>query len=319
MGALVLRRGMSMLAMLLALSLVMFALLRLSPGDPVLAYLDPSVSYTPADLAAMRARFGLDQPLPVQFLSWVGHAAEGDLGVSTQHERAPVRALIAERIGPTLLLMGTGLVAATAIGLAAGVLASLRPGGAFDFFSGTLGSLGISSPAFLTALLGLFVVAVRLRWAPSGGMTAPGAAATPGEVFRHLWLPAGIFALAQAPQTMRFARSAMLETLGQDYIRTARAKGLKERWIIVRHALRNALIPVITLVGANIGVAIGGAVFIESVFNWPGMGLLLVNAVEARDYPLIMGTALVIGACVLVANLLADIACAAADPRLRAG
>jgi len=316
--ALVIRRAAGAAAMLLALSLVMFVLLRFAPGDPVAAYMDPNASYTEADLAALRSRFGLDRPLPVQFLGWAAAVAQGDLGVSMQRERAPVRRLIAARIGPTVLLMGTGLGTACLLGLLFGVAAAARPGGTADVLLGLAGSLGLSTPAFLTALVGLFVFAVRLGWAPAGGMTAPGAPATMPEVLRHLALPATLLALAQAPMTMRFARAAMIEALGQDYIRTARAKGLTELRVLGRHALRNALLPVITLTGANLGAAVGGAIFIESVFNWPGMGLLLVGAVEARDYPLVMGTGLVIGACVLAMNVLTDLACAAADPRLRA-
>jgi len=317
-AALMLQRMAGALAMLVALSLVIFTLLRLAPGDPVAAYMDPNASYTEADIAALRSRFGLDRPLPLQFLAWAGAVAQGDLGVSLQRERAPVRRLIAQRIGPTLLLMATGLGAACLLGLLLGVAAAARPGGMLDILLGMASSLGISTPAFLTALVGLFVFAVRLGWAPAGGMTAPGAPATVPEVLRHLVLPATLLALAQAPMTMRFARAAMIEALGQDYIRTARAKGLTELRVLGRHALRNALLPVITLTGANLGAAVGGAIFIESVFNWPGMGLLLVGAVEARDYPLVMGTGLVIGACVLAVNVLTDLACTAADPRLRA-
>lgn len=303
--------------MLALLSVVVFALLRAAPGDPVAAYLDPNVSYTEADVAALRHRFGLDRPLAVQYLDWAWSALRGDLGLSVQRERAPVARLIASRIGPTVLLMGTGLLVAHALGVLLGVVAAVRRGGAVDVALAAVSSLGISSPAFLTALLALFLFAVRLGWAPSGGMTRPDEVPSWGTVAAHLVLPALVFAVAQMPQTLRFTRSAMLESLGQDYTRTARAKGLVERLVVARHALRNALLPVVTLVGANVGAAVGGAVFIESVFNWPGMGLLLVGAVEARDYPLIMGTALVIGACVLAVNLLTDLLCAAADPRIR--
>jgi peptide/nickel transport system permease protein len=180
-----------------------------------------------------------------------------------------------------------------------------------------ISSLGISSPAFLTALVVLFVFAVRLHLAPSGGMTTPGVPVTAGDVLAHLVLPASVLAIAQATLTMRYMRAAMLEEFGRDYVRTARAKGVTETLVITKHALRNALLPVVTLIGANIGTAVGGAIFTESVFNWPGMGLLLINAVEQRDYPLIMGAALVIGTFVLLVNLATDLACAAIDPRIR--
>jgi peptide/nickel transport system permease protein len=304
-------------AMLVALSVLMFGLLRATPGDPVAAYMDPTAAYSAADIAALRHRMGLDQPLAQQYLDWATAALHGDFGYSTQHDRQPVSAMIAERAGPTLLLMATGLILSTSLGIGAGILAALCRDGPLDVALAVVGSLGVSSPAFLTALLGLFVFAVRLGWAPSGGMTTPGVPTTIGDLLAHLALPAAIFAVGQATLTMRYMRAAMLEVMNHDYIRTARAKGVGELWVICKHATRNALLPVITLTGANIGAAVGGAIFIESVFNWPGMGLLMVNAVEARDYPVIMGSALVIGLFVLLINLLTDVVCAAVDPRIR--
>jgi len=311
------RRLASSAAMVVALSVLMFCLLRLTPGDPVDAYMDPLAALTEADVAALRARLGLDKPLPVQYLAWAKAALQGDLGYSTQHERAPVITLLAERAGPTLLLMGTGVLLAVLLGIVAGVVASIRRDGPVDITLAVVSSLGISSPAFLTALVILFVFAVRLHLAPSGGMTTPGVPVTVGDVLAHLVLPASVLAIAQATLTLRYMRAAMLEEFGRDYVRTARAKGVTETVVIAKHALRNALLPVVTLIGANIGTAVGGAIFTESVFNWPGMGLLLINAVEQRDYPLIMGAALVIGAFVLFVNLATDLVCAAIDPRIR--
>jgi peptide/nickel transport system permease protein len=303
--------------LLVALSVLMFGLLRLTPGDPVLAYIDPTAPMSEADLAALRGRLGLDRPLPVQYLAWADAALHGDLGFSTQHERAPVARLLAERAAPTLLLMGSAILLATVVGVAAGIAGAVWRDGPLDLALAVVGSVGISSPAFLTALLGLFVFAVRLGWAPSGGMTTPGLPDSFPDVLAHLVLPACLFAFAQATLTLRFMRASLLEVLNADYIRTARAKGVREFFVVMKHALRNALLPVVTLIGANMGAAVGGAIFIESVFNWPGMGLLLVNAVEARDYPLIMGAALVIGAFVLLVNLGTDLLYAAIDPRIR--
>jgi peptide/nickel transport system permease protein len=213
--------------------------------------------------------------------------------------------------------MGAGILLATVLGVVAGVVAAIRRDGPVDLALAVVSSLGISSPAFLTALVVLFVFAVRLHWAPSGGMTTPGVPVTAGDVFSHLVLPASVLAIAQATLTLRYMRAAMLEEFGRDYVRTARAKGVTEMRVIAKHALRNALLPVVTLIGANIGTAVGGAIFTESVFNWPGMGLLLINAVEQRDYPLIMGAALVIGTFVLLVNLATDLVCPAIDPRIR--
>lgn len=302
--------------MMVALSMLMFGLLRLTPGDPVTAYIDPTVPMSADDIAALRHRLGLDRPLPVQYLVWADAALHGDLGYSTQPEHAPVATLLVQRAWPTLLLMGTGLVLATIIGMVAGIVAAVWQGGAVDLVLAGFAALGIASPAFLTALLGLFVFAVRLAWAPAGGLSTPGMPVTAPDVLAHLVLPASIFAVAQTTMTLRFMRAAMLDVLGMDYVRTARAKGVAEFMVITKHALRNALLPVVTLLGASLGAAVGGAIFIESVFNWPGMGLMLVNAVEARDYPLIMGAALVIGTFVLLINLLTDLLYAVIDPRI---
>ena len=182
-----------------------------------------------------------------------------------------------------------------------------------------LAFLGISSPAFLTALVGLYLFAVRLRLVPSGAMLTPGAPFALGDLLAHLVLPAVLLSIGHTALIMRYTRASMLEVLNADYVRTARAKGVREFSVVARHALRNALLPVVTLIGSTIGLAIGGAVFIESVFNWPGMGLLMVTAVRARDYPVIMGAALVIGAFVLLLNLLTDLAYAAVDPRIKVG
>ena len=317
MARFILRRVLLAGLMLALLTLVTFGMLRAAPGDPVQAYLDPNTAYTEAEVDALRHRLGLDRPLPEQYASWAASAVQGDFGRSTQRERAPVARLIGARIGPTLLLMSTGLMVAVVLGVALGIVASIRPGGWLDTVLGAIATLGISSPAFLTALLGLFFFAVRLGWAPSGGMSRPDQPVTPSIVLQHLVLPALCFAVGQLPAMLRFTRAAMNEALGEDFIRTARAKGLAERRVFLGHAFRAALVPVITLTGATVGAAVGGAIFIESVFNWPGMGLLLVGAVEARDYPLIMALALVIGAGVLAINLLTDLLCAAVDPRIR--
>ena len=305
------------LLMLVALTVLVFILLRLAPGDPVTAYINPSVPMSPEAVEALRIRLGLNQPLPVQYFAWLSAAVTGDFGYSIQRGGAPVLPLVFDRIGPTLLLMAAGLTIAIVVGVATGIISAVRRNSATDVGLSVVASLGISSPAFLTALLGLYFFAVQLRIAPSGGMLTPGAPFSIGDLLAHLILPASLLAIGHAALIMRYMRSSLLEVLNQDYVRTARAKGVKEFWVIVKHATRNALLPVITLIGSTIGVAIGGAIFLESVFNWPGMGLLLVNAVNARDYPVIMCATLVIGACVILVNLLTDITYAAVDPRIQ--
>ncbi|WP_454857173.1 ABC transporter permease [Rhizobium binxianense] len=314
-----LRRLLIGIGMLLALSMLIFLLLRLTPGDPIDAYIDPNVPMSPADLANLRSRLGLDQPLPVQYLAWLQQALTGNLGYSIKRLDQPVLDLVISRIGPTVLLMGTALVISIVAGIAVGVVSAVRRNSVADLSFSVFALAGISSPAFLSALIGLYIFSVRLNWAPSGGMLTPGEDFSVGDLLRHLILPAALLAIAQAALIMRYMRASLLEVLNQDYVRTARAKGVYEFWVIAKHALRNALLPVVTLIGSTIGLAIGGAIFIESVFNWPGMGLLLVDAVETRDYPVIMGATLVIGACVIVVNLLTDIAYAVIDPRIKVG
>lgn len=305
------------LAMLLALTVLIFTLLQLTPGDPIDAYIDPNVAMTKEAMDALRARLGLDQPLPVQYLAWLSQAAQGNLGHSLQRFNETVSGLILSRIGPTLLLMGAGLSIAIVIGIACGILSAVRRNTVPDYSLSVMALLGISSPAFLTALLGLYVFSVRLKWAPSGGMLTPATDFSVGDLLHHLILPATVLSIGHAALIMRYMRASMLEVLNQDYVRTARAKGVREFWVVTKHALRNALLPVVTLIGSTIGLAVGGAIFVESVFNWPGMGLLLISAVETRDYPVIMGATLVIGACVIAVNILTDLAYAVIDPRIK--
>ena len=313
------RRLLIGLGMLLAVSLLTFILLRLTPGDPVDAYVNPNVPMSPGDLAELRTRLGLNRPLPVQYLAWLKEALTGNLGYSIKRFDQPVLDLVLSRTGPTLLLMGSAIVIAVVAGIAIGVVSAVRRNSLLDVSFSVFALAGISSPAFLSALIGLYIFSVRLHWMPSGGMLTPGADFSVGDLLRHLILPASLLAIAQAALITRYMRASLLEVLNQDYVRTARAKGVYEFWVIAKHALRNALLPVVTLIGSTIGLAIGGAIFIESVFNWPGMGLLLVDAVGARDYPVIMGATLVIGACVIVVNLLTDITYAVIDPRIKVG
>ncbi|MGO7039081.1 ABC transporter permease [Rhizobium acaciae] len=305
--------------MLVALSMLIFLLLRLTPGDPIDAYIDPNLPMSPSDLADLRRSLGLDQPLPVQYLGWLQQALTGNLGYSIKRLDQPVLGLVLSRIGPTVLLMGTALAFAIVAGITFGVIGAVRRNSLADLSLSVVALAGISSPAFLSALIGLYIFSVRLHWMPSGGMLMPGEEFSVGDLLHHLILPAALLSVAQAALIMRYMRASLLEVLNQDYVRTARAKGVREFWVITKHALRNALLPIVTLIGSTIGLAIGGAIFIESVFNWPGMGLLLVDAVQTRDYPVIMGATLVIGACVIVVNLLTDITYAVVDPRIKVG
>lgn len=314
-----LRRLLIGVGMLLALSVLIFIMLRLTPGDPIDAYIDPNVPMSSSDLAELRVTLGLDQPLPLQYVAWLGQALTGNLGYSIKRPDQPVLGLVLSRVGPTVLLMGSAIAIAIIAGIATGIVSAVRRNSIADLSLSVFAVTGISSPPFLSALVGLYLFSVYFRWMPSGGMLTPGREFSVADLLHHLILPATLLAVAQTALIMRYMRASMLEVLNQDYVRTARAKGVFEFWVITKHALRNALLPVITLIGSTIGLAIGGAIFIESVFNWPGMGLLMVDAVEGRDYPVIMGSTLVIGACVIAVNLLTDLAYALVDPRIKVG
>jgi peptide/nickel transport system permease protein len=317
----VMRRVGAAALMLVLLSAVTFGMLRSAPGDPIAAYVSPTIPMSAEAITALRHRLGLDLPLAEQFGVWAWAALRGDLGRSIGNDQMPVATLIAARLPPTLLLMGTGILISTGAGVLLGIVAAVKRGGSLDALLAGLGALALASPAFLTALLALFLFAARWHVLPAGGLVTPGEENGAGggwvDVARHLVLPASVLAAAQVAMPLRYMRASMIECLGAQYVRTARAKGLSPARVVLMHALRNALLPVVTLTGATIGTAIGGAVFVESVFDWPGMGSLLVDAVTARDYPLVMGIALVVGAFVLAANLATDLVYAAVDPRIR--
>jgi peptide/nickel transport system permease protein len=241
---------------------------------------------------------------------------QGNLGVRAQNFE-PVSDEIMRRLGPTLLLMGTALVIGIGLGVLLGVISAIKKYSVLDMVLTVTAFLGVSFPVYLAGLIGLYIFALQLGWLPAGGMSTPGADGGLLESLKHLLLPATIISMNYIASTMRYTRSAMLEVLEQDYIRTARAKGLMESVIVGRHALKNALMPVITIIGSYVPNLLGGAVFIESIYSWPGMGRLFVDGVEARDYPLIMGLILVLAIVILLVNLLTDIAYALVDPRVR--
>jgi peptide/nickel transport system permease protein len=297
---------------------LIFGLLRLTPGDPIDAYIPPDFPVPPETREAMRRQLGLDRPLPVQYVYWLKEAVQGNLGVRVKTNE-PVNEAIARRIGPTLLLMGTSMLIGITVGVALGVLAAVRQYSWLDNVLAIFAFLGISLPVYLAGLLGLYLFALRVDWFPVGGFSTPGEPFSFWDRLHHLILPAAIISVNYVASTMRYTRSAMLEVLGQDYVRTARAKGLGERTVVGFHALRNALLPVVTIIGAYVPNLLGGAVFIESIFAWPGMGRLFIEGIESRDYPLIMGLTMILAIVILVANLLTDVAYAVIDPRIRYG
>ncbi len=318
MGRYIQRRLMITFPILVAITAIIFTLLQLTPGDPLDAYLSPDVVLSAEQRASARHDLGLDRPAPVRYVFWLRETARGNLGYRIKTGEA-VGSVIKQRIVPTLSLMGAGLALGITTGIALGVISAVRQYSFLDFILTIFAFLGASVPAFFAGLVGLYIFSLRLGWFPAGGLATPGQPYSFGDHAYHLILPALILSIFQVSSIMRYTRSAMLGVLRQDYIRTAQAKGLSRRVAIGSHALRNALIPIVTVVGATIPALVGGAVFLESIFSWPGMGTLYLDAIAGRDYPLIMGMTFIIATVILVANLLTDLAYAFIDPRIRYG
>jgi peptide/nickel transport system permease protein len=304
------------LPLLLGISLVLFGVVHLAPGGPLDVYADnPSV--TPAALKRMAAAYGLDRPLLAQYLLWLKATLAGDWGYSIRTGR-PVTTEIADRLGPTLQLGGLSLAMALVVSLPAGVWAAARQGGWFDRLLGAVSLAGLSIPVFWLALLLQLLFAVTLGWLPSSGYETVGDTSFEDHL-AHILMPATVLAVATLAGWTRYIRAGMLDVLGQDYIRTAHAKGLTEMAVILRHALRNAVLPAVTIIALDLASVISGAVITETVFSWPGIGSLFIESLDGRDYPVLMGLLILGSAAVILANILADLAQALLDPRLRDG
>jgi len=286
-------------------SLLVFAIVRLIPGDP--ARLLAGDFATDQLVDELRQRWRLNDPLPVQYAVYIGGVLRGDFGRSITTS-TPVRPELVERFLRTLELAVAGIVLAAVIGGAAGIVSAVRRASLTDYVATALALTGISTPIFWSGLLLILLFSVRLEWLPAGGTGS----------LRHLVLPALSLGLFGAGVLARQTRSGMLEVLGQDFVRTARAKGLPERSVVVKHALKNALIPVVTVLGDQFGRLLGGAILTETVFAWPGMGRYLIEAISQRDYPAVQGAMLVFAAAVVAVNLLVDLSYGLLDPRGRA-
>ena len=296
------------------LTIVIFLVMAAIPGDPATAILG---SYaTPENVARLNRELGLDKSLPEQYFIWLGNLLQGDLGRSYSLNR-PVLDEVLERFSATLLLAGAALVLCSAVGLAAGIVAAANQYGRADKIITALVLAGISTPSFWLGLVLILLFAVKVKIFPASGMFAIYGGGGPADLLHHLALPALTLSVVAAGVIARLTRATMLETLRQDYIRTARAKGLRERRVVFRHAFSAALVGVIPVVGVQAGFVIGGAVYIETVFQWPGVGSMLVKAISTRDLLLVQGGALVVAAAYVLFNLAADVLQAALDPRLR--
>jgi len=305
------RRLPSFLLTLLLISLVTFLVVQVVPGDP--AQLVLGTEAPPEALAGLRAQLGLDRPLPLQYLSWLCGALRGNLGVSLRHGR-PVAALIAERLPVTLSLATLSLAMAVLVAVPLGVLAAVRQHTALDYGVLVFAQAGLALPSFWIGILLILLFALSWRWLPSGGYVPWGE--NPLQALRSLAMPVLALGLPVAGVLARLVRASMLEELARDHIRTARAKGLSEAQIIARHALRNALIPTVTLLGLQLSFLLGGSIVIENVFSLPGLGRLVLSAINNRDIPLIQGLVLFIAAMVVVINFLVDLAYTWLDPRI---
>jgi peptide/nickel transport system permease protein len=299
---------------LLGVSVVVFMVLHLSPGDPAEIMLGPQA--TKEDLERLRVELGLTEPLPVQYLRWLGHVVQGDLGKSLWMKR-PVLAEVLVRFKATLILTGSALLLSTLGGIALGVASATRPHSLLDRLSAVASLFGISMPVFWLGIVLMVIFALWLGWLPAAGMYAPYGGGDLRDLLAHLALPAVTLAAASMTIVARLTRSTMLETLGQDYVRTARAKGVVEHRVVLRHGLRNALIPIVTVVGVQVGYLLGGAVLTETVFAWPGVGTLMVQGILARDFPLVQGCVLVVALGFVLVNLAVDLLYAWLDPRIR--
>ena len=312
MGLLILRRLVATIPVLLLVTAGVFALIHLTPGDPIDAMMAESVDDTVK--RDLRRDLGLDRPLYLQYATWMGRLLQGDLGHSIRN-REPVIENVGRRIKPSLQLAGLAMAISLLVATPIGILSAARRNSAVDRFGTSFALFGICMPNFLIALLLIFVFGVTLRWLPISGYVDP--MEEPWDGIRSLALPAITLGLALAAVITRTLRSSMLEALSEDYIRTARAKGLSDGAVIRRHALKNALIPVVTVLGLQLGTLIGGAVITEYVFALPGVGRLVVDAVFARDYPLVQGVVLLIAVGFILSNLMVDLLYGWIDPRIR--
>ncbi len=308
---------MLLIPMLLGISIISYGIIRLAPGDPARVLADPEM-LTTEQMEALRVQLGLDQPITEQYLRTMQSLLTGDL--LSFRTRQPVVEMILERLPTTLTLAGCVLVIGFGLGMTIGVLQALRPNSRLDDVLTFLSLFGFAVPSFWLALMLILIFSVRLDWLPASGIRPTNASGwNPLDVAPYLLLPTIVLAVNLLASVARYTRSSMLETLNQDYLRTARAKGLSERTVTVVHALRNSLLPVITLLGVQIPYLLGGTVAIETIFALPGVGRLALDSVISRDYPVILTINVFVAVLVLIGNLLADIAYGLADPRVRLG
>jgi peptide/nickel transport system permease protein len=297
------------------ITVLVFVLSSMAPGNPVL-FLLASPEATVEEIEIITREMGLDRPLYIQYFNWAGEFLKGNLGTSYRTFR-PVSSMVMERIGATLILTITATLISLLFAIPLGTLAAYRPDSPAEYLSSAIAFIGASTPVFFAALVFIYFFCARLQILPLGGMYSSSRDRNIVSLLIHLILPATTLAINHMGSYIRQTRSAVLEVLGEDYVRTARSKGLSEQIVVFRHAMRNALIPIVTQIGMSIPFLIGGAVVTEQIFGWPGLGSLMVASVTARDYPAIMGIASIIAMVVLLANIVVDLLYGFLDPRIR--
>ncbi|MFC5391057.1 ABC transporter permease [Bosea vestrisii] len=303
--------------LVIGVSIIGFGIMHLAPGGPLAVYtLNPTITVT--DIERIKVALGLDQPIHVQYLTWAKAMLTGTWGFTFFGGR-PVLEVIVERLPATMVLMGTSMALAMLIGTAIGMLGAIRRNSIFDYLATTGAMLALSFPTFWFGLMAIYIFAIQLGWLPSGGMYELGEEGNPWDLLRHLVLPTMVLTLVLVATWSRYARSSFLDVIQQDYIRTARSKGLSTRAVLFGHAFRNAVIPLVALFGVQLPTLFSGALVAETIFSWPGMGRLFVDALNMKEYPVLMGMIMFTALFVVVGNLIADIAIALIDPRVKLG
>ncbi len=314
MGRYVVKRILQAIPVFLIITFAVYVLINYAPGGPIETLME-SGNLSQADYEALKHSLGLDRNIFERYFLWLAGLFQGNLGTSYRTGKA-VSGMIAERIGNSLILTGTGILGAILIGLPIGVMSAVKPGSGWDKAGNVLSFISASFPSFFMSLLLIYVFAVRLKVLPANGMYSVTGAHTAGNLARHLILPAFVCGIQPIKGYIKQTKMAVMDVLNEEYIKTARSKGLSERTIILKHAVRNALIPVVTQLSLSIPFLIGGAVVVEQIFAWPGIGSLMISGITNRDYPVVMGVTVLIAVVVLVTNLLLDILYARLDPRI---
>ncbi|OBZ17145.1 MULTISPECIES: ABC transporter permease [Bacillales] len=310
----IVRRLLIAIPVFLGITILNFLIMNMAPGNPVDMLINPNI---PKEMLELKKELlGLNDPLYIQYVKWLGGFVKGELGYSFS-SFAPVSELIGERIGPTLLLAASSMLVAILIAIPVGVVSAVKQNSKLDYIMTGLSFLGTSIPPFFLGLGLIYLVGIQLKWLPTGGMSTLGGTGTVSDILVHMILPVLVLGVTIAGKKVRYVRASMLDVLHQDYLRTARAKGLSEFIVTNKHALRNALIPIITVVGAEIPLLLGGSIIIEQVFQWPGIGQLTMESILSRDYPTLMGLNIVAACVVLSTNLFTDIIYSFVDPRIK--